>query len=259
MGDFRKCLNKKSLSVKNRQHGGNFLVYLKVILTSFGSLIVLFIVTKLIGNKQMTQINMFDYINSITIGSIAAEMATSDQENFLVPLIAMVIYGASVILITLLSNKSLKIRRFFEGSAIVLLDDSKIYMKNLKKAKLDLNELLAQFRVNGYFDVSQIHSAYLESNGMVSILPKENSRNLTPKDMKLDVTQTKACVILVLDGTLLKENLKESSVTEQWLTKQLKAQGAEEIKDVALASLTDKKNLTVFLKNDLTPDNDYFE
>lgn len=235
------------------------MVYLKIVLTSVGSLVVLFVITKIIGNKQMTQINMFDYINSITIGSIAAEMAISDKENFLVPLIAMVIYGAVMVLITMLSNKSLKMRRFFEGCSIVLLDDNKIYMKNLKKAKLDLSELLVQFRVNGYFDISQIHAAYFEPNGMVSILPKENNRTITPKDMKLDVCQTKASVILILDGALLYENLEKSSVTEQWLIKQIKSQGASDIKDVALASLTDKKNLTVFVKNELKPDNDYFE
>ena len=50
---------------------------LHVFLTSVGSVVFLFILTKLLGNKQMSQLSMFDYINGITIGSIAAEMATS--------------------------------------------------------------------------------------------------------------------------------------------------------------------------------------
>ena len=235
------------------------MLYIKVIFTSISSIVVLFVLSKIIGNKQMTQTTLFDYVNSITIGSIAAEMAIANDENFFVPLIAMVIYGLAAAGITLITTKSLKLRRFLNGCSIVLMDDDKIYMKNLKKAKLDLNELLTQFRINGYFDVSDIHSAYLEPNGMISILPKEKARTTTPKDLNLSPKQTKATVILVIDGTLLTNNLHFASVNKEWLTSAIKTYGAESISDVALASVDSEKNLTVFLKNGQAPKNDYFE
>lgn len=234
------------------------MIYLKTIVTSFGSLAVLFILAKVIGNKQMSQINMFDYINSITIGSIAAEMATSDDENFLVPLIGMIIYGLAAVLISILSEKSLKMRRLFSGNTIILMDDNKIYMKNLKKARIELSELLVQFRLNGYFDISQIHSAYLESNGRVSMMPKDSYRPIMPSDIDMRVQQSRACVILILDGALLSDNLKFASVNENWLIKQIQSQGADSISDVALASVNEKKNLTVFVKNNEKPKNDFF-
>jgi uncharacterized membrane protein YcaP (DUF421 family) len=233
-------------------------LYIKVILTSIGSILVLFLLSKIIGNKQMSQTTLFDYVNSITIGSIAAEMAISNDENFFVPLIAMVIYGFAAAGITVLTTKSLKFRRFLNGRCIILMDDDRIYMKNLKKAKIDLNELLTQFRLNGYFDVSDIHSAYLEPNGMISILPKEKARTTTPKDLNLSPKQTKATVILVIDGTLLENNLHFASVNRQWLESMLKTHGAENISDVALASVDSEKNMTVFLKNGQAPSNDYF-
>ena len=235
------------------------MLYIKVVFTSVGSLVVLFLLTKVIGNKQLTQITMFDYINSITIGSIAAEMATADKEDFLAPLIAMVIYALSVLLITVITDKSLKLRRFFNGKTVTLVDDGKIYIKNLKKAKLNLNELLAELRINGYFDISEIHSAYMEPNGMVSILPKENCRTLTPKDMGLSLSQSKACVILISDGQILYENLRRSSVDEKWLLGQIKNFGAKRVGDVFLASLDGQKNLSVFLKTDISPQNDLFQ
>lgn len=101
------------------------MIYVKAVLTSVGSIIVLFVLAKIIGNKQISQINMFDYINSITIGSIAAEMAISNDEDFMVPLIAMVIYALAAALITVLTNKSLKLRRFFTGCSVVLIDDTR--------------------------------------------------------------------------------------------------------------------------------------
>lgn len=85
---------------------------LNIALTSIGSIIVLFLLTKLIGNRQMSELNMFDYINGITIGSIAAEMATSLEGDFLKPLLAMIIYGVVTVLISILANKNIKLRRF---------------------------------------------------------------------------------------------------------------------------------------------------
>lgn len=235
------------------------MIYIKAVLTSLGSIAVLFVLSKIIGNKQISQINMFDYINSITIGSIAAEMAIANDENFMVPLIAMVIYALAAALITVVTNKSLKMRRFFTGCSIVLIDDNKIYMKNLKRARIDMGELLTQCRLNGYFDISEIHSAYMEANGMISILPKEKSRAATPKDLNLSPSQTKAAVIVITDGQILERNLKHCNADKDWLMSQIKAQGAQTEKDVALASLDTDGTLTVFIKNNEEPDNDRFE
>ena len=78
---------------------------LNVTAASIGSIIALFLLTKLIGNKQMSQLNLFDYINGITIGSIAAEMATSLESDFLKPLLAMGIYALATVLSDLASNR----------------------------------------------------------------------------------------------------------------------------------------------------------
>lgn len=246
-------------AVRNKIFRGDNMIYAKAVLTSIGSIIVLFVLAKIIGNKQISQINMFDYINSITIGSIAAEMAISNDEDFMVPLIAMVIYALAAALITVMTNKSLKLRRFFTGCSVVLIDDNKIYMKNLKRARIDLNELLTQCRLSGYFDISEIHSAYMEANGMISVLPKEKSRAATPKDLNLHPDQTKAAVIVITDGQILERNLNHCNADRSWLLSQIKAQGAQSEADVALASLDTNGNLTVFLKNDESPDNDRFE
>ena len=78
-----------------------FMEILKIIILSFGSFIVLFILTKLMGNREMAQLSMFDYITSITIGSITAEMATSLEDNFTEPLIAMLVYAIGSIVISM--------------------------------------------------------------------------------------------------------------------------------------------------------------
>ncbi|MDY6020477.1 MAG: DUF421 domain-containing protein, partial [Oscillospiraceae bacterium] len=84
----------------------------QVALTAVASLTVLFLLTKLIGNKQISQMTMFDYVTGITIGSIAAEMAT-ELETPVRPLVAMLVYGVLTVLIALWTNKSLAARRTF--------------------------------------------------------------------------------------------------------------------------------------------------
>ncbi len=124
---------------------------LKIVALSLGSVIFLFILTKLMGNKEMSGLSMFDYIIGITIGSIAAEMATALESDFMQPLVAMAVYAVVSIVISVLSYKSLKFRRISSGDSLILLDNGEIYRDNLKKAKLDLNEFLMQCRINRIF------------------------------------------------------------------------------------------------------------
>ena len=104
-----------------------------VALTSIGSIVALFLLTKLMGNKQMSELNMFDYITGITIGSIAAEMATALESDFAKPLLSMAIYALAATVISLVASGSVRARRLINGRSIVLCKDGELYKKNLKK------------------------------------------------------------------------------------------------------------------------------
>ena len=110
---------------------------LNVILLSLFSLIALFILTKLMGYRQMSEMSMFDYINGITIGSIAADMATSLEKGWWLPLTAMVVYALAAIVISYISVKSMAARRVLSGKPLILMDHDTIYEKNLLKGKKD--------------------------------------------------------------------------------------------------------------------------
>ena len=218
-----------------------------IILTSLGSLIVLFILTKFMGYRQISQLSMFDYINGITIGSIAAEMATS-LENFTEPLIAMIVYTIVVVLTSKINEKSLVLRRFITGNPIILLDNGQIYFDNLKRARLDLDEFLIRCRNSGYFDISKIQTAILESNGKVSILPVSADRPATPRDMNLIPAQETMVANVIMDGEILKKNLQHTGNDEKWLNNQLKSYGVSNISDVFLATCDSNNKLNVYIK-----------
>lgn len=231
---------------------------LKIILTSLGSLIVLFILTKLIGNREMSQLNMFDYINSITIGSIAAEMATA-LEDFVEPLIAMIVYATATIFISYISCKSTILQRIITGKTKILIDNGRIYAKNFKKARLEINEFLTQCRSQGYFNINDIQTAILETNGKISILPKSGIKPATPDDLNIQVRQEKIVTNVILDGKVLKENLKNVGKTEEWLYREINKQDKFKIKDIFLATIDVEENLSVYVKINKSNSHDMFE
>ena len=233
---------------------------LKIIALSFSSFFVLFILTKLMGNREMAQLSMFDYIISITIGSIAAEMATSLEDNFVEPLVAMIIYAVGSIAISILGNHSMKARRIISGSTLILYDNSKIYFKNLKKAKMDMNEFLMQCRTNGYFNLSDIQTAILESNGKISFIPNSLKRPATPEDLNLNPKQEFLVTNIILDGKVLEENLKNTGNNLKWLQTNLEKQKAGNIEDILLATCDKDNNLSVYKRiNNLDNSHDMFE
>lgn len=231
---------------------------LKIALSSLLSLAVLFLLTKLMGNRQMSQLTMFDYINGITIGSIAAEMATSLEDDLLKPLVAMVIYAVVVVLISIASSKWALIRRFFGGRALIIMNSGKIYRNNMKKAKLDLNEFLVQCRVNGYFNLDDIESAVFESNGRISFLPKSGKRPLCPDDIHLFPAQSAYYITLISDGEVLERNLNSSGKNEVWLKKELKRLGYGKYSEVFYAA-TDGSELIAYGYEKTKNKNDLFQ
>lgn len=230
--------------------------YLTVAYQSLFSAIALLILTKLMGYRQVSQFSMFDYVNSITIGSIAAEMAIDLDGNYLKPLVAMVVYASFVLLLSKLSQKSIPLRRLINGKAIVLYQNGELYNKNLKKAKMDVDEFLVECRVNGYFDLSQIESAVLEPNGKISILPVTEERPATPKDLGICPSQEEMFANVIVDGQILDYNLKHIGRDKNWLNQQLEGQNIKKIEDVFLAICDKQGNFHVYPKINHVVDRD---
>ncbi len=234
------------------------IMLLKITLTSLGSITLLFILTKIMGCREMSQLSMFDYINSITIGSIAAEMATSLEDNFLEPLSAMIIYSLVIILIAFMAQKSLKFRRFINGKSMILYDNGILYKGNFKRSKLDICEFLIECRDKGFFNIADIQTAILEPNGKISILPKAVKRYTTPEDFNLEPTQEQRVSNIILDGIILKENLKATGNNETWLNNKLKEQNITNIKDIFLATCDCDNNISIYTKVNLKNKHDAF-
>lgn len=220
----------------------------KVILTSLLSVISLFIIAKILGHKQVAQLDFFDYITGITIGSIAAELATELEKPWK-PLIAMIIYGIAAVCLSILTNKLPRSRRFINGTPTILMNDGKLYRKNLKKSKLDLSEFMMLCREQGYFDLNEIQTAVFEHNGKLTVLPYSANRPATPADLQLHPEPACINTEVIMDGRIMDANLKKMGLDTTWLDRQLKAQGYRNAKEIFLG-LCDKNNKLSLFANE---------
>ena len=207
---------------------------ISIILTALLSVAALFIITKFMGHKQVAQLDFFDYVSGITIGSIGAELAT-ELESPERPLIALAIYGLASFVLNLVAHKFPRSRKYINGTPTILFSDDKLYRKNFKKGKLDLSEFMLLCREQGYFNLNEIQLAVFEHNGKLSILPKAQNRPATPEDLKITVKATHIGVEVIMDGRILGENLSRIKKDSNWLKNQLETQGLKNEKEVFLA------------------------
>lgn len=218
---------------------------LKVVLTSLLSAAELFIIAKIIGHKQVAQLDFFDYITGITIGSIGAELATELEEP-LKPLVAMVVYGVVTLGLAFAASKFPKSRKYINGTPTILMSGGRIYRKNLKKAKLDLSEFMLMCRQAGFFNLDDIAVAVFEYNGKLSVLPKATRRPATPEDMNLIPRPEVIFTEVIMDGRILGENLYRLGLDEKWLQNELALLGKHSAKEVLLGICDDQKRLQLY-------------
>lgn len=223
--------------------------YLLILGKGLTSIVVLFLLTKLMGRKQVGQLNMFDYIIGITIGSIAAEMTLNDEINFFEGAFAISIYAVVAYLISILTSKSIIARRLITGSPLLVIERGKILYTSLKKAKLDVNDLLQEARNNGYFDLSQVEYAIMEPNGKISFLLKSKYNPATNDDLKIKTNYKGLCANLVIDGRIMEQNLKRIKKDEKWLRTRLENNGYSELDNVLLVICDSEEKLTIYEKN----------
>ena len=225
---------------------------------SFVAIITLFILAKALGKKQVSQLNIFDYIIGISIGNIAAEMSVNEEIDYLEGIISMFIYAGFSLFVSFLTMKSIKVRRLIAGAPIILMQDGQILTKGLKKVKFDINDLLQEARANGYFDISEIEYAVMEADGRISFLPKSKYAPVTLKDMKIKDTYKGLTANLVIDGNIMEKNLKIIGKDKKWLMTKIE-NNHKKLEDILLLTCDSKETITIYDKNIDIPVNDCLE
>ena len=222
-----------------------------IIIKGYLSLIFLFLVIKMLGKKQVSQLNVFDYVIGISLGNLAAEMTINSDISIINGLLAMVIYGSCSLFVSFVTNKSIIARRLISGVPIVLIEDGKISKQQLKKVKLDINDLLQDAREDGIFDISKVDYAIMEVSGKVTFLLKDENAPLTPKDLNIKKENTGLTANLIMDGNIMYNNLKAFGKDKRWLMSKIREQGYRRIDDIFLMVCNNENIITIYGKEQL--------
>lgn len=223
--------------------------WLQVVLRSLFFLVVLFLITKWLGKKQISQLSFFEYVTGITIGNIGAELATRVEGNIVHGVLSILVFAFAPFIAGLISMKSKIFRDLVEGKATVFIKDGKIMEDNLKKEKYTTDELLWLLRSKDVFDISTVEFALLEANGDFSVMLKKENQPLTPKDLNMTVASVKEPQMVIMDGKILDEPLSTIGLNRNWLKTELEKLGIL-LENVFLGQANSNGELSVDLYDD---------
>lgn len=213
--------------------------------------IVLFFVVKIQGQKQIKNLTLYDYIQSITIGSIAADTIISTETPLIDGLIALLFFGLIGYITSLISYKNHQIKNLMDGNPIILYENNNFNYKNLASTKLSVAKVLEACRLKNCFDINELDSAILEPSGDISILLKEINQPLTSSDLKTNIkTNTPKQSfnhLIIIDGCLNKEELKKAHKDYNWLKNYLNEK-EKNIAEISLLSIDKNNKITLFSK-----------
>ena len=224
-----------------------------VLINSFVAFVYLFVISKILGKKQIAQLEFIDYTVGISLGSIAAEMATNTETPFYFFLIAMTIFFALALLVAVVGRKNTFLKRILKGKPLTLIYDGKINYKSLKKSKIDVNDLLSMLREKNYFDIADVAYAVFEPSGELSVMPVGAQKPVVINDIdKSAVEKAELTNILIADGAVSYSGLSEIGKDMDWLFRRLKIDTKQDLKNIILATYDEKTDkFAVHRKNDL--------
>ncbi|MBY7142579.1 DUF421 domain-containing protein [Virgibacillus sp. NKC19-3] len=218
-----------------------------ILLRSIIAFLLLFLMARIMGKKQISQLTFFDYCVGITIGSIAATMSVDQNVKALNGIMSLFIWGLFPILLAYLGMKSNAFSKLADGKPTTLIKNGEVLEGNMKKNLLNLNELMLLLREQNVFKVSDVEMAVLETNGGLSVMLKTDKQPVHAKMLGIPVEQEHGPNILIMDGTIMEKSIEKLGYTAEWLLGEVQKQGANEIQDVFMAQIDSRGELYVDL------------
>lgn len=216
-----------------------------VLVTSLRTLVgfvVLLLLTRILGKKQISQMTFFTYITGIALGNIAGDMVVHRDITVLDGVTGMVLWAVLTLVVEFASLKSSKARVLLDGEPTIVIKEGRVLERAMASNRLNMDDLSMLLRNKDVFSVGEVDYAILEPNGELSVLkkvkPPQNRRRFLPTE-------------LIVDGQLVERNLAKLHRTREWLESKLRQEGVESLEDVFFVELQEDGSLYVDRREDL--------
>lgn len=215
------------------------------ILRSTASFVLLIIMARILGRKALSQMTFFDFAVVITFGSVAANIGIGQDNSFHTAVTVLITIGLLGVLSGFVHIKSFRFRKIINSEPLVIIQNGVILDVNMRRGRVTINELNSMLRDKNIFNITDVHYAVLENSGTLSVLPKAESKPLTPKDMQIKPIEGGLTKDIIVDGVMMRENINSTSLTEAWLINELKQNAITDVKEVFYAGLASNGSLFI--------------
>lgn len=219
-------------------------------LRSVVTFVVLLLLTRIMGKKQLSQLSYFHYITGITIGSIAGEISAQSETHFINGFIALIWWFIFTMIMSAVLLKWKKARKVLDDEPTIIIQDGQILEKSLKSLRMHMDDVMMLLREQSIFSIQDVDWAIMENNGQLSVLKKASQLEATRQDVKADATEAKYLPTnLIAEGKIIYENLTELDLTEDWLMKKLRRKNITDPSEVFYAQIQTDGSLFIDVKD----------
>ena len=210
---------------------------------------VVLVFLRIMGKRQIGEMQPYELVITLII----ADLATVPMSDANIPLINGILPLAILVIlhftITMLTRKSIILRKLISGQPVILISPEGINYKELKKLNMNLHDLQESLRQCNYFNFEQVQYAIIETNGKLSVIPTAQDAPATAKDVKANNLTPELPLLIITDGKMLKDNLKQVDLTEDKLKTLFNKLNIKKVKDVVVLSLDTSGKMYYQLKN----------
>lgn len=229
-----------------------FNIFIRTVILYFTVILVI----RLMGKRQIGEIQPYELVITIMLSDLASLPMQDPRLPLLLGVTPMVTLLMIKMILTQLQLKSSNVRRFLDGTPVLLIKDGRLQIQNMTKQKIAIDDILSALRTKGILDINQVQFAILENDGTVSVFPKEDDSPVTKKDLKIQVKEKVLPRILYIEGQFVYTSLKEIKKDQNWLCKELKKIGAPPMKELFLVILRSDNKFYIETKKDYEKGND---
>lgn len=220
---------------------------LTVLIRSVVLYLCIMLFMRLMGKRQLGELQPAELVISVLISNIVSLPVEDPNVPLLMGIIPVAMLVGLELIVSVLSLRFRSIRTLMGGNPVVIIHNGVIDQGALKTLRFSIDDLMESLRSQGIFDLSQIQYAIVETNGTVSILPYEKDSPATPTQLKLTLAPREVPVVVISDGMVLEDGLREASMSRKQLNRILEKEQVS-VRDVFLFSADKSHRYTLIQK-----------
>ena len=209
------------------------------------------IIMRLMGKRQIGELQPFELVIAIMISDLASLPMQDTRIPLLHGIIPIITMLMLQILLSEIQLKSEKVRKIIDGTPSILIRRGKINIKQLKNQRMSINDLMVGLRLQGYLNIDDVEYAILETDGQISIIPKEPYSPLVKQDLNINSKQSELPICVIMDGKINNRNLDEANKTMSWLKNRMEENNISDEKEVFIAFTNSRGDFIFQLKDNV--------